>query len=331
MINVTINYQDIRKCLGLGSKRSKLFPPLKELKKAVQKLGITTRTEYYKYIKEYNKNWPYNPCVTYKNKGWKDYCDFFGRFKFPLFEELKKTVQKLGIKTMLEYLKYRKKHDKNWPSNPDATYKNKGWKDWGDFLGTKSKFTLALEELKKIVQKFGIKTVTKYREYIKKYNKNWPYSPNKHYKNKGWKDWYDFFGVSKLTITITLKELKKILQKFDIKTLRKYSEYRKKYNKNWPSSPQTYYKNKGWKDWDDFFGNRDWLSIRVFTIELKEFKKIVQKLGIKGMPEYLRHRKEHNKNWPSEPHQHYKNEGWKDYYDFFGKTNPKHFSNSKVK
>ena len=91
-----------------------------------------------------NKNFPslipVAPWLTYKNK-FKSLSDFLGnepRFNFLSYEEVKKYAQSSKIKSMREWFVHTKSKNfpKNIPSSPPQTYNKKGWKNWGDFLGT---------------------------------------------------------------------------------------------------------------------------------------------------------------------------------------------------
>ena len=77
------------------------------------------------------------------------------------------------------------------PNRPDSAYKNNGWVSWTDFFGNNF---LTYDELKVIVQKEGIKTVS---EYSLKRTKNMPARPAKFYESNGWVSFYDLFGKIK--------------------------------------------------------------------------------------------------------------------------------------
>ena len=88
---------------------------------------------------------PSNPNTTYSNKGWKGWSDFLGKKiistqdkKFKSYNEAKRYVKKLGIKSSTmwrNYIKYNE-IEEDMPRMPDWTYKAKGyWKGWKDFLG----------------------------------------------------------------------------------------------------------------------------------------------------------------------------------------------------
>ena len=105
---------------------------------------------------------------------------------------------------------------------------------------------ISLGQLKKEVQKAGIKSAEKYRL---KRKPHWPSAPNRNYKDK-WISWYDLFGKKDKKIDISLGQLKKEVQKLTIKN---QEEYYLKRKPRWPSVPEQYYKDE-WINWCDFLG-----------------------------------------------------------------------------
>jgi superfamily II DNA or RNA helicase len=65
---------------------------------------------------------------------WKD---FLGN-EYLSFEEAREFARNLNLKSAKEWYKWFKRgvRPENIPTNPDRTYKDKGWKSWADFLGT---------------------------------------------------------------------------------------------------------------------------------------------------------------------------------------------------
>ena len=52
----------------------------------------------------------------------------------------KNYARSLNLKSRVEWYKfYEENKFPNIPKNPQSLYKNKGWKGWKDFLGTKNK------------------------------------------------------------------------------------------------------------------------------------------------------------------------------------------------
>jgi len=221
----------------------------------------------------------------------------FSKVEFLSFEKCKEEVRKYKITSRTKYNKIRKN---NWPSAPHEVYKNKGWKNWHDFLGKVVRVRvdfLSFKECRKEVRKCKIKNNIEYRKNRKN---NWPSAPHEVYKE--WQGWHDFLGKEKISF-LSFEECRKEVIKCKFKGL---VEYKKNRKKNWPSCPYETYKE--WQGWHDFLGKVGFLSF-------EECKKEVRKCEFNGKLEYTKNRKQ---NWPSTPDEVYKNKGWKNWHDFLG-------------
>ena len=99
-------------------------------------------------------------------------------------------------------LKKNENFPKNYlPLDPEKFYRDKGWKDWKDFLNAELK-TLPFSKFKKLIKTNKIKNAIEYEKFInEKYNiinfqrKGWslPTRPRYQYKNK-WSSWEKLTG-----------------------------------------------------------------------------------------------------------------------------------------
>src|SRR5215204_6507112 len=85
------------------------------------------------------------PDRVYAGGGWQGWSDWLGtpvianfNREFLPFEEARAFVRKLGLKTAADWRDYvrSKQRPRDIPSAPYSTYKEKGWTDWADWLGT---------------------------------------------------------------------------------------------------------------------------------------------------------------------------------------------------
>ena len=122
------------------------------------------------------------------------------------FEEARRFVHSLGLKDTIEWYQYAKsgKRPSDIPSNANKAYKDRGWIDWPDFLGTRNNATYkkkfrSFEAAKVFVHTLGLKNIRDYREYAKSGNRpaKIPSDPQLQYKDRGWIDWPDFLGTQK--------------------------------------------------------------------------------------------------------------------------------------
>ncbi len=152
--------------------------------------------------------------MVYKNNGWKGWGDWFGTGKIATSQmafhclsylEAREKIHELKLKTQKEWRVYCKSGLKlpTIPSNPAIFYKNNGWTNWRDWLGTElppkvSKF-IPFEDALQFAKKLNLGSKNDWYYYCKSGLKpeNLPANPSVAYKNKGWKGWPDFLGKSK--------------------------------------------------------------------------------------------------------------------------------------
>lgn len=150
----------------MKGKNSK-FKSFEETRDFARSLGIKTQKDWYKYwnLQKRPDDIPYDPAQTYKKEGWKGWKDFLKR-EFISFEEAREFARSLGISMKKDWKKYCKseKKPKNIPNYPDVHYKNKGWIDWNDFLGTGEKYK-SLDEIKEFVRELGINKYHDWKKY----------------------------------------------------------------------------------------------------------------------------------------------------------------------
>ena len=273
--------------------------------------------------------------------------DKIGSANYVNYQKASEFAQVNNIKSSTEWRKFSL--PPNVPISPDHIYKYTGWVNWGEFLGTG---VIQSQQMWKYYAKYdeAIKILrTKYPgkfQTVSDWTKNnkdiipdrfkIPSSPNKIYKNRGWKGWSQFLGVKIATTAerqfISLKETKELLRKKGIKDkagyIKLYHSFRKMINNQVhyiPSAPHLV-----WKDWK---GYRDLFGTNMATID--EFKIFVKKNKIKSYNKYkklIRENKKYQGFYPMHPRHTYKNSGWKSSEDIFGTSYlPKFLSYQEAK
>jgi hypothetical protein len=83
---------------------------------------------------------------------------------------------------------------KGIPSTPSTTYKNKGWIDWYDWLGTGY---WSFEKAREYVHKLALKNVEDWYDWCAsgKRPRYIPTGTDGMYESKGWIDWYDWLNI----------------------------------------------------------------------------------------------------------------------------------------
>jgi hypothetical protein len=189
------------------------------------------------------------------NSNYNSICKLFNfsKKKFPKFKKLRETVRKLKFQNMRQYDSYVKKHNKQWPTNPNKYYVNDGWIDVYDFLGIKSWKEQRLEfpkfeDLRRQVRSCKFNTV---KEYQKNRKENWPSNPQEIYFND-FVGFYDLLGTRPKEFP-SFDNLKAQIKNHKFKTIKNYREYAKDKKKIWPFHPKKIYASN-WKGVDDFLG-----------------------------------------------------------------------------
>jgi len=130
------------------------LPSYEEAQRIVQEAGIKGQEEYFAKYKTLGL--PSEPHEYYKDKGWIDWYDLIGRKHPPSYEEAQRIVQEAGIKTQKEY--FAKYKALGLPSEPQNSYKGKGWIDWYHYLG-KSRSLSSKERETRILTKLSINSI----------------------------------------------------------------------------------------------------------------------------------------------------------------------------
>ena len=113
------------------------------------------------------------------------------------FEQAKLYVHRLKLESSIQWHNWKQQGNRPAfiPSSPNLTYKDKGWVDWHDWLGTGF---LPFEKARAYIRKLRLKTRNQYLAWLNsgKRPKNIPYSPQKEYKHTGWVNLDDWLGVT---------------------------------------------------------------------------------------------------------------------------------------
>ena len=172
---------------------------------------------------------------------------------FPTYEDAQRIVKENGITSLADYKSSYK--ELGLPANPYVFYKNRSWIDWYSFFGRSKASYPTYEGAQRIVKENGINSYTAYKSSSKELGL--PANPNVIYKDKGWIDWPDFFGRSKISYP-TYEDAQRIVQENGINSKNEYMSSYKELGL--PSNPNVNYKDKGWVDWFVFLGKSRLIS-----------------------------------------------------------------------
>jgi len=252
--------------------------------------------------------------------------------QFRDFESAREFARSLNLKGTNAWQAYWKSNTlpPNTSSRPDYVYKNKGWTDWGDFLGTGNVasykiYFRSFTEASEFARNLNLKHWKEWREYAKSGNRpdDIPSNPNRHYKNKGWTDWGDFLGTGTISSNKIefhpFKEAREFARSLNLKGTNAWQAYWKSNTlpPNTSSRPDYVYKNKGWTDWGDFLGTGNVASYNIQFHSFESTKEFARSLDIQTWKEWQEYCKSGNKpdDIPANPNRTYKKE-WVSWGDF---------------
>ena len=247
----------------------------------VKKLNLKNQSEWQNYCKSGQKpnDIPTAPWVVYKTKGWKSMGDWLGTGKiadhliiYKNFNEAREFARQLNFKVGREWRAYCKSGNKplDIPSNPNQTYKDKGWISMGDWLGTGfvAKFNREFrpfEQAREYATSLNLKSFNEWKEFCKKGLRpsDIPSYPQETYKGKGWISNGDWLGTGR--VSDNLKQYrdfyaaKDYVKELNLKNRDEWKIICKEKNNpiDIPANPNQTYKNKGWKGWADFLGKEE--------------------------------------------------------------------------
>jgi predicted cupin superfamily sugar epimerase len=331
----------------LGTNREsnigRTYKSFDDAKSFLKKLKLKSRKYWTDYCNKMGKpnDLPINLEKIYsKDSKWKGIGDFLGNGfvstnlrEYLTYEESRGIVRKLNLKNQKEWNIYRKtKKPESIPSTPNIVYKDKGWKDWGAFLGTDIKSNSKKEfytykKAQSIVRKLKLKNQKEWNIYRKTIKlEKIPSNPNSVYNGKGWKDWADFLGTDNKSNSkkkyLIYEEAQSIISKLKLKNQKEWNIYRKtKKPENIPSNPNIVYKDKGWISLGIWLGTDTIAPQKMIFKDFEEARAFVHKLKLKNNLEWKKYIALNNYplDIPRAPDSSYKNKGWKGWADFLGK------------
>jgi len=240
---------------GVIASFNRTYKSFSNARKFVHSLKLKNGSEWKTYCKSGKKpdDIPNTPLSVYK-KEWRGVGDWLGtgriatmKKEFLSFLEARQFVHSLNIKSNGEWRNYSKsgKKPNDIPATPARTYKNKGWINEGDWLGTGTIASYNVQfrsffEAKKFVQTLKLQNEKEWREFTKSGNKpvDIPTTPARHYK-KEWTSMGDWLGTGTIANQnkkyLPWKEAKPLYQKFAQK-------YGLKNNDDWEKFQKTHKK-----------------------------------------------------------------------------------------
>ena len=286
--------------LGTGrvSNRFKKYRPFVRARAFVHRLQLKNVAQWKAFCKgemsrlgRLPEDIPTNPNITYAEKGWKSYGNWLGTGtvadrlkKYRTFHEARTFARSLKLKSEIEWRAFKKgkisgrgRLPKDIPAAPQFTYADKGWKGYGDWLGTGNvanflKKYRPYHKARAFVRKLKLRSTKEWYAFCKgeipqkaRLPKDIPKSPNSTYARKGWKGMGDWLGTGTIAAHLrryrAFRGARAFARKLKLRSGSKWFAFCKgdapglgRLPLDIPTAAHITYAKKGWKSWGDWLG-----------------------------------------------------------------------------
>ena len=268
--------------------------PFEAARRIVQSQGLKSGEAWKAFVRTKRHvalGLPSEPARVYADK-WQGMGDWLGtnriatqRRTYWNFEAARTFVQSLNLQSVASWKKFTKDSafPKELPTNPPMAYKDKGWKTWGDWLGTnfvalQHRDYIRFSKARAYVRCLELRSREEWKAW---WAKNRPSNIPQHvalvYQNDGWKGWGDFSGTgfvaNQCRTFRPFEEARAFVRPLGIKSQSEWRRYAQSGRKpdDIPANPYTGYFGRGWTHWGDFLGTR--------TEKRKTSRKIKEDVG----------------------------------------------------
>jgi superfamily II DNA or RNA helicase len=302
----SLDWQGWRDWLGTGqtrnapSNRYKLrsFEGARGL---ARKLGLSSRTEWRTYCAgpERPLDIPTNPNIAYRAQ-WKGWGDWLGtgntKNSFLPFAEARRITRSFGLLTMTQYYDAARSGalPQGMPKDPRAAYRDSGWRNWGDWLGTLNFGTIekrrnmrSFTEAVEFANSLGIQSKNAWFDWIKMGSRpdDIPANPADSYQKDGWLGWPHFLGTkNRKTGEVVYRDFAAAREWARSQRLQSQAEWKSlvasgRLPVDIPATPARVYRDKGWTTIGDWLGKgerhsknrqfRDFVTAREYVRALR--------------------------------------------------------------
>jgi len=288
---------------------------------------------------------PAKPDSAYKDKGWVGMGDWLGTGtispflrEYRPFKDARAYAHRLSLNSSTEWREFAKSGElpSDIPADPGKIYKDKGWSNWGDWLGTGTIATFLrdyrpFKEARTFAQSLKLNNGKEWRVFSKtaELPPDIPSNPNSVYKDKGWVGMGDWLGTGNVRPgSIKYRSFTKartFAQGLKLKNQKEWFAFIKsgELPLDIPSNPHTVYRDKGWTSLGDWLGTGTIASrsreYRPFT----EARTFARSLQLKNGNEWKAFTKSGKlpPDIPAKPSRVYKDKGWAGVDDWLGTGN----------
>ena len=272
-------------------------------------LGLITANEWHAFSKDpgHPDDIPATPDRLYRDTGWRGFTDWLGtgridnhHKRFRPFLRARAFVRTLKLRSQNEWSAYRSGKlpgkgtcPSDIPSNPYTIYRDKGWRSFGDWLGTGTvafcyRYFRPFRLARTFVRSLGLRSGAEWGMYFKGLlpgkppcPDDLPRHPSRVYRQSGWRGMGDWLGSG--AVANYLKQFRpfddarafaRSLKFSSANEWRAFCTGRLRVKgtrpSDIPSCPYMTYCGKGWKDW------RDWLGTGAVPTSRRRYRPFIE-------------------------------------------------------
>lgn len=273
------------------------FLPFEEARDFARSLGLAASREWHDFAAGRRADLgtcpldvPKHPDMCYADGGWQGWGDFLGTGnlhpadrEFRSFAKARAFARTLGLRSSHEWsvavrdgLPDGRRIPGDIPHGAQNYYTGRGWKGWGDFLGTGNRRAadrewLPFAEARAFARSLGLTSAAEWRELVyaeRRADAPFPdvsADPARMYRGRGWKGWCDFLGVRRRgrprRVWRPFGEAREFAWSLGFRSSREWEAWSRGDRpdlaprpEDIPGVPYVAYANDGWRGWLDFLG-----------------------------------------------------------------------------
>jgi hypothetical protein len=343
--------------------------PFEDARAYARRLKLKNNTEWLAFSKgnlprvgRLPSDIPAFPNQTYANAGWNGMGDWLGTGRiadqlkaYRPFPEARAFARKLKLKGQTDWRVFCRgdiprlgRRPADIPAAPHLTYASKGWKGFGDWLGTgivapRYRDYRSFRGARAFARKLKLRSGAEWFAFCKgemsklgRLPADIPTCPNKTYAGKGWNGMGDWLGTGNVANSLkkyrVFREAQAFVRKLKLKNNTQWLDFTKgrlprlgRLPPDIPAYPNQTYADKGWKGLGDWLGTgriadrlkeyRSFRAARAFARKLKLKSRTEWRALCKGeMPQLGRL----PADIPAAPWLTYADKGWKGFGDWLG-------------
>jgi hypothetical protein len=360
--------------LGSGGGRAlnPRYLPFEDARHFARGLGLSSVREWRAFCRgrqpelgERPGNVPANPESVYLRHGWKGYADWLWtenrscrQAAYVPYAEARAFAQRLALRSVREWQVWARgdrpdlpPRPETIPWNPHRTYRDRGWRGWGEFLGTGNvahplREFRSLAAARSFARRLGVKSASAWRAWCRGERpelgsrpRDIPACPDVHYRNRGWTGWGDFLGTGNVPTSEKsfrgFREARDFVRGLGLLGIRDWRAWRKGLRPDLPpppddipAAPDVTYAIEGWAGWGDFLRTGNAPTRRRRFRSFRGSRAFARRLGFRARAEWHAWRNGKRPDLPpcppdvpGAPQRAYAGRGWRGWGDFLGTGN----------